>query len=140
MVDRRNLLAGKVVSGNLRGVSTRVAWHLCSGTVLLAIADGFQSVGVAVAADDNQLALFQTEWDSGCFRSALDRDRLVVGHAIHDIESALRRKAREELASDLLALCRIPKGIFGRNHLDLRIGLDCFIETLDPSKAIALRE
>ena len=94
----------------------------------------FKPSAIAVAADDDQLALFEAERNPGCFGSALDRDRLVVRHAVHHVETALRREAREKLTGDLLTFGRIPKGVLGGHHVDLWIGFDCLVESLHPSK------
>src|SRR5829696_8171560 len=116
----------------------RAARNLDAGTVLLPRLDAGDALLEAIAADHDQLALLDPERDARGFSCLHDGGGLVVGHTINDVEAALRRKAREQLAGHALAQVRLPLGIFGCHDLDLGIGFYPLAETGETPWADAL--
>src|SRR5262245_31653538 len=134
----RQGLAIEVVGDHLGCLKPRAGRDLRAGAVLLAGLDPGNSLLEAVAADDDQLALLDTERNARGLGGLHDGGSLVVGHAVDHIEPALRRVAGEQLAGNALAEVGLPLGVFDGDDLHFRIGLHGFTEAGDAARADAL--
>src|SRR6516162_4244987 len=142
-LDRQDLvlwqrLAVEVIRDHLGRLEPGAGRHLRSSAVLLAGLDPGNALLEAIAADDDQFALLDAERNARRFRGLHDGGGLVVGHTVDDVEPALGRKSREQLAGDALAEVGLPLGVLDGDDLSLRIGLHGLAEAGDPARADTL--
>src|SRR5262245_52761051 len=131
-------LAVEVIGDHLGRLEPGAGRDLRARAVLLAGLDPGNALLEAVAADDDQFALLDAERNTGRFRGLHDGGCLVVGHTVDDVEPALGRKSREQLAGDALAEVGLPLGVLDGDDLSPRIGLQRLAEAGDPARADTL--
>src|SRR4051794_3297186 len=117
----RQLLAIEVVRDHLRGLEPGPGRDLGAGAVLLAGLDPGNTLLQTVAADDDQLALVGAQRNARRLSGLHDGGGLVIGHAVHHVQPALRGVARKELAGNTLAEVGLPLGVLDRHDLSFRL-------------------